>query len=218
MLFLFTITRQKLFFIFTKSFFFFFLNYIVFEFTLLLVVRPRYSENYITMISYTWEWASKALSLNRVVFEAKRYLTLHQQPVTKLPKKQSQAKDIKWKPPDFNNSKTNFDGAMFTDKGKAGLGVVIRNLSSLLLFKIPILLVHYLFFLIIFHLTITLHLTYYPLFFTILLLVFYSLNFISLPLSLSPIHFMFLLQQKSWLLFFFFSLSLFDFLLFYYIF
>ena len=54
LLFLFTITRQKLFFIFTKSFF----NYIVFEFTPLLVVRPQYSKNYIAMISCTWEWAS----------------------------------------------------------------------------------------------------------------------------------------------------------------
>ena len=34
-------------------------NYIVFEFTLLLVVWPRYFENYIATISYIWDWASK---------------------------------------------------------------------------------------------------------------------------------------------------------------
>ena len=33
-------------------------NYIVFEFTLLLMVLPWYSENYIDTISCTWEWAS----------------------------------------------------------------------------------------------------------------------------------------------------------------
>ena len=37
----------------------FFFNYIFFEFSLLLVVRSRYSENYIATISCTWEWASK---------------------------------------------------------------------------------------------------------------------------------------------------------------
>jgi len=30
-------------------------NYIVFEFTPLLMVRPRYSKNYIATICYTWE-------------------------------------------------------------------------------------------------------------------------------------------------------------------
>ena len=45
----------KVFFIFNKSFLF---NYVVFEFTPLLVIRPRYSENYIVTISSTSEWAS----------------------------------------------------------------------------------------------------------------------------------------------------------------
>ena len=55
LLFLLTITKQKYFSSSPKLLF----NYIVFEFTLLLVVRPRYSENYIITISCTWEWASK---------------------------------------------------------------------------------------------------------------------------------------------------------------
>ena len=54
LLFLLTITKQKYFSSSCKLLF----NYIVFEFTLLLVVRPRYSENYIATISYTWEWTS----------------------------------------------------------------------------------------------------------------------------------------------------------------
>ena len=55
LLFLLTITKQKYFSSSLKLLF----NYIVFEFTLLLVVRPWYSENYIATISCTWEWASK---------------------------------------------------------------------------------------------------------------------------------------------------------------
>ena len=54
LLFLLTITKQKYFSYSPKLLF----NYIVFEFTLLLVVRPQYSKNYIATISCTWEWAS----------------------------------------------------------------------------------------------------------------------------------------------------------------
>ena len=54
LLFLLTITKQKYFSSLPKILF----NYIVFEPILLLVVRPRYSENYIVTISCTWEWAS----------------------------------------------------------------------------------------------------------------------------------------------------------------
>ena len=54
LLFLLTITKQKYFSYSPKLLF----NYIVFEFTPLLVIRPRYSENYIATISCTWEWAS----------------------------------------------------------------------------------------------------------------------------------------------------------------
>ena len=54
LLFLLTITKQKYFSSSPKLLF----NYIFFEFTLLLVVRPWYFENYIATISCTWEWAS----------------------------------------------------------------------------------------------------------------------------------------------------------------
>ena len=54
LLFLLTITKQKYFSSSSKLLF----KYIVFEFTLLLVVQPRYYENYIVTISCTWKWAS----------------------------------------------------------------------------------------------------------------------------------------------------------------
>ena len=55
------------------------------------------------------------------------FRSLHQQQVSKLPKQQTHAKEVKWTPPDLNSFKTNFDGAMFTNTGEACLGVVIRN-------------------------------------------------------------------------------------------
>ena len=57
LLFLLTIIKQKYFSSLPKFLF----NYFVFESILLLVVWPRYSENYIVMISCTWEEASKQL-------------------------------------------------------------------------------------------------------------------------------------------------------------
>ena len=54
---MFTITKQNYF----SSSYKLLFDYIVFEFTLLLVVRTRLSENYIATISCTWEWASSIL-------------------------------------------------------------------------------------------------------------------------------------------------------------
>jgi len=99
----------------------------------LIMQKPLKLELFTTMAWFLWSRRNKlrlnedVLPLNRVVFEAKRYLSLHQQPVSNLQKNQSHAKEKKWKPPEFNCFKTNFDGAMFTDKGEASLGVVIRN-------------------------------------------------------------------------------------------
>ena len=59
LLFLLTITKQKYFSSSPKLLFY----YIVFEFTPLLMVWPRYFENHIATISCTWEWASRALEI-----------------------------------------------------------------------------------------------------------------------------------------------------------
>ena len=69
LLFLLTITKQKYFFPLPKFLLF---NYIVFEFTLLLVVRPRYSENYIATISCTWEWESSLLYSSVITLPMKK--------------------------------------------------------------------------------------------------------------------------------------------------
>ena len=36
-------------------------------------------------------------------------------------------KHTHWKPPDFGQFKVNYDGAIFREQGRAGIGVVIRN-------------------------------------------------------------------------------------------
>ncbi|XP_065624792.1 uncharacterized protein LOC136065488 [Quercus suber] len=69
----------------------------------------------------------EVLPLIHVVLEPKRFLSLHQQPVSTFPRQQARAKEAKWIPPDLHSFKTNFDGAMFTDTGKASLGVVIQD-------------------------------------------------------------------------------------------
>ena len=96
----------------------------------LIMQKPLKLELFTTMAWFLWSrfrLNEDVLPLNRVVFEVKRYLLLHQQLVSNLQKNQSHAKEKKWKPPKFNCFKTNFDGAMFTDKGEASLGMVIRN-------------------------------------------------------------------------------------------
>ena len=59
--------------------------------------------------------------------KAKRFLSLHQKIKGTLGKKSQPARVNKWKPPDHNGFKMNFNGAMFHDLAKASLGVVIRN-------------------------------------------------------------------------------------------
>lgn len=66
------------------------------------------------------------LALNRVVTEAKRFLSLCK-PAPQTRTKQNRVVGEKWVAPVRNGYKTNFDDAMFHDTGKAGLGVVIQN-------------------------------------------------------------------------------------------
>ena len=41
--------------------------------------------------------------------------------------KQMRRKHTHWKPPDFGQFKVNYDGAIFREQGRAGIGLVIRN-------------------------------------------------------------------------------------------
>ena len=41
--------------------------------------------------------------------------------------KQMHRKHTRWKPPDFGQFKVNYDGAVFREQGRAGIGVVIHN-------------------------------------------------------------------------------------------
>ena len=67
-----------------------------------------------------------ATPLDKIPSEARHYLhefkNFNAAPVMSKPQR-----CIKWKPSDADCFKTNFEGAVFTDTGEAGIGVVIRN-------------------------------------------------------------------------------------------
>lgn len=94
--------------------------------------KPHQLELFAVIAWFLWSWGNKlrakedSIPLNRVVFDAKRFLSLHNPARTtklKLPRPTA----VKWRPPNRSEYKTNFDGSIFDDTGKAGLGVVIRN-------------------------------------------------------------------------------------------
>ena len=99
----------------------------------LILDKPQQMELFTTIAWHLWTRRNKlrlnedAIPLNRIVLEAKRFLSLHQQLGSKSPRQQARPKAVKWTPPDQHSFKTNFDGALFSDTGEAGLGVVIRD-------------------------------------------------------------------------------------------
>ena len=99
----------------------------------LILETPQQIELFTTIAWHLWTRRNKlrlnedAIPLNRVVLEAKRFLSLYQRSGSKSSRQQSRPKTIKWTPPNQHSFKTNFDGAIFSDKGEAGLGVVIQD-------------------------------------------------------------------------------------------
>ena len=95
--------------------------------------KPHQLEVFAVMAWFLWMRRNKlrvkedVIPLNQVVLEAKRFLSLHnpgRTPKLKLPRPTT---TVNWRPPNRCEYKTNFDGAMFSDTGEAGIGVVIRN-------------------------------------------------------------------------------------------
>ena len=99
----------------------------------LILNKPQQMELFTTIAWHFWTRRNKlrlnedAIPLNRIVLEAKNFLSLHQQPGSNSPRQQACPKAVKWTPPDQHSFKKNFDGALFSNMGEAGLGVVIRD-------------------------------------------------------------------------------------------
>lgn len=98
----------------------------------LIIAKPNKLELFATTAWFLWSRRNKlrlnneVLPLNRVVTEAKRFLSLYKlAPQTRM--KQNRAVRNKWVAPVRNEYKTNLDGAMIHDTGEVGLGVVIWN-------------------------------------------------------------------------------------------
>lgn len=66
------------------------------------------------------------LPLDRISSSARDYLSEFQKLFPKAAKQVQPVKKV-WKPPDEGKVKANFDGAMFDELNKAGIGVVVRN-------------------------------------------------------------------------------------------
>ena len=68
----------------------------------------------------------KGMATDRILSMAKEYLSDFQLKLPKLVPKSSKA-SIRWRPPVGELYKTNFDGAVFSESGEAGIGVVVQD-------------------------------------------------------------------------------------------
>ncbi|XP_030930993.1 uncharacterized protein LOC115956857 [Quercus lobata] len=68
----------------------------------------------------------KGLASDRILQAAMAYLTEFQAKLPKVAPKPSKG-HVRWCPPMGDRFKTNYDGAVFSESGEAGLGVVFRN-------------------------------------------------------------------------------------------
>ena len=98
----------------------------------IVLEKPHLLELFAVITWFLWSRRNKLrlkeeiIPLNRVVFEAKRFLSLHN-PIRMIKSKLPKPTEAKWRPPVQCEYKTNFDGAMFHDTSEAGLGLVIWN-------------------------------------------------------------------------------------------
>ena len=66
------------------------------------------------------------MATNRIFTAAKEYLSNFQLKIPRTAPKLSKA-SIKWRPPLGELYKTNYDGAVFSESGEAGIGVVVQD-------------------------------------------------------------------------------------------
>ena len=66
------------------------------------------------------------MATNKIFMAAKEYLSNFQLKIPRTAPKLSKA-SIKWRPPLGELYKTNYDGAVFSESGEAGIGVVVQD-------------------------------------------------------------------------------------------
>ena len=68
----------------------------------------------------------KGIATDRILQAAKSYLSEFRVKIPRAATKPPRG-HIQWRPPPGELYKTNYDGAVFTESGEAGIGVVVRN-------------------------------------------------------------------------------------------